>query len=396
MKKFLAAVLAAAMVVGTGISAFAAVTTEGSDPIAESVTVGAWYDKDGDEIKSFTVDKDDYAVVDGVAITGVDKCVLDVDQTIRAELTPDQLDGKDTTIDGIKLRATNVPSGVKVALVKDDGKYYIEMKIADTYSTKLANFDGMKLTLKNGSKTVDVSSADANVFKVDADDDVITGDYFNKDLGIKSAVYFGNRAEKAPAAEEVTVTKEGAKDCPVVGFVKANRKVTIETGNATFKAPLIDQGKKYLDFVTDVNALTEKEVKALAVFNDKADIEAIKFLARPAMDFSGAMEIYPAEVKADTTYYLYEINKDGKLVKANAKWDKEGFFSLKTKELGTYIISDEELKDVPANSEVSSTPATSDNGNKENPGTGANDMVGVAVALAVVSVAAAGAVALKK
>ena len=64
---------------------------------------------------------------------------------------------------------------------------------------------------------------------------------------------------------------------------------------------------------------------------------------------------------------------------------------IETNELGYYIVSDIELE-IEAEEEVEAEVEA----DKANPETGAADFVGAAVAMAVVSVAAAGALALKK
>ena len=72
--------------------------------------------------------------------------------------------------------------------------------------------------------------------------------------------------------------------------------------------------------------------------------------------------------------------------------DIEDGWVIETKELGYYVVADEEL--VVAEEEVEAKPEVE--ADKANPETGAADFVGAAVAMAVVSVAAAGALALKK
>ncbi len=70
--------------------------------------------------------------------------------------------------------------------------------------------------------------------------------------------------------------------------------------------------------------------------------------------------------------------------------DKDGWV-IETNELGYYVVADVEVE-IEAEEVEESKPST----DKVNPETGANDFVGAAVALAVVSVAAAGALAFKK
>ena len=122
-------------------------------------------------------------------------------------------------------------------------------------------------------------------------------------------------------------------------------------------------------------------------------------------------------VSDDSSLVPYEIDADGNFVKVDAEYvenyavahtnQKVNGFMFNTKQLGNYVLSTEELGEEeevveePTTEEpvveepvVDETPA--EETNKPNPNTGAEDFVGLAVSLAVVSVAAAGALALKK
>ena len=119
-------------------------------------------------------------------------------------------------------------------------------------------------------------------------------------------------------------------------------------------------------------------------------------------------------VTDDSSLVPYEIDEDGNFVEVDAKYvedyaiahtnKKVDGFVFSTKTLGNYVLSTEELgqeekpaeetpaKPVTPSEPTTETPSTS----KPNPDTGAEDFVGLAVSLAVVSVAAAGALVLKK
>ena len=119
-------------------------------------------------------------------------------------------------------------------------------------------------------------------------------------------------------------------------------------------------------------------------------------------------------VTDDETLVPYEIDEDGNFVEVDAKYvedyaiahtnKKVDGFVFSTKTLGNYVLSTEELgqeeqpaKETPAEPVTPSEPTTeTPSTSKPNPETGAEDFVGLAVSLAVVSVAAAGALALKK
>ena len=121
-------------------------------------------------------------------------------------------------------------------------------------------------------------------------------------------------------------------------------------------------------------------------------------------------------VTDDSSLVPYEIDEDGNFVEVDAKYvedyaiahtnKKVNGFVFNTKTLGNYVLSTEELgqeekpaeetpaKPVTPSEPTQETPAPETS--KPNPDTGAEDFVGLAVSLAVVSVAAAGALALKK
>lgn len=101
--------------------------------------------------------------------------------------------------------------------------------------------------------------------------------------------------------------------------------------------------------------------------------------------------------------FIYEVDADGYLVDVTSKFsysedDQEiPGWSIRTRQLGTYIVSDTEL-DVAVDEPVTSEPAEVEtpNSGKDIPNTGSSDMVNVALVAAVVSLAAAGAVAFRK
>lgn len=87
---------------------------------------------------------------------------------------------------------------------------------------------------------------------------------------------------------------------------------------------------------------------------------------------------------ADEDSFVYQI-KDKKLVKVGTYSEDDGCWVVKTRTLGAYVVSDVELKEFEATGSVDG-----------NPDTGANDVVGIATALAAVALVSAAAVSLKK
>ena len=124
-----------------------------------------------------------------------------------------------------------------------------------------------------------------------------------------------------------------------------------------------------------------------------ADIEYVNFVAKPNLGRNAEIAI---QGDYSDQYYLYEY-VNGDLEPIDADWNEDdGLFEFTASKLTSYVISDKELvaeADEPADD--TDEPAADDT-TTQNPDTGANDVVGVAVALAAVSLVAAGAVSLKK
>lgn len=171
---------------------------------------------------------------------------------------------------------------------------------------------------------------------------------------------------------------------------------------AFFTVKMYSGESMYLDLSTayDKTVAGEMDVEADSFYkfdNDNANFSR-----------SGELVI----VSDDDSLVPYSI-EDGELVKVDAEYVKDyaiahtntkvNGFVFSTKQLGNYVLATEEIAEEveePADEEkpaeenkptVEAKPET-----KPNPETGAEDFVGLAVSLAVVSVAAAGALALKK
>ncbi len=134
--------------------------------------------------------------------------------------------------------------------------------------------------------------------------------------------------------------------------------------------------------------------------DDDADLTFLNFPGEPTFNATATVRFYKEEGT-----YIYQ-NKGGKLsaVTVDAasagsagqsagkvKWDDdEGCYILKTRILGDYVFSDVKL-DITADA-----ADDTNNGTVTNPDTGANDVVGIATALAAVALVSAAAVSLKK
>lgn len=173
---------------------------------------------------------------------------------------------------------------------------------------------------------------------------------------------------------------------------------------AFFTVKMYSGESMYLDLSTayDKTVAGEMDVDADSFY--KFDNENANFSR------SGELVI----VSDDDSLVPYSI-EDGELVKVDAEYvenyaiahtnTKVNGFVFSTKQLGNYVLATEEIaEEVEEPAEEEKEPAeenkpaeeTTNTETKPNPETGAEDFVGLAVSLAVVSVAAAGALALKK
>ncbi len=151
------------------------------------------------------------------------------------------------------------------------------------------------------------------------------------------------------------------------GYVKFNLK-------ALLGATLNMVGKEKAFMYTD-----ESAIAVLTEQFPKADIECFQFGGTPT--FKNAAKFTLQADYADQ-YFVYSY-ENGKLVPQDYSWNSvEGVYEWETNTPATYVISDVEL--------VAAAETT------KNPDTGANDVVGVAAALAVVSLLSVAAISRKK
>ena len=247
----------------------------------------------------------------------------------------------------------------------DTDGYYVEIKVKSSYSTSISDLVGV-ITLKD--KTTG-TLVDADVATIDTNDEI------NIDVKIGYGCL---------QADEIMAY---TNDLPVVDFTDYSGDITIYWGNVAYPDAILD-GKvrtekpalKYMGYNMDDN-------DAIIDANPNAgDMTFIAFDATPDFDYAFDLSLSSTIEKG----YLYEIGADNKLTKLDYTWETiEGndFYTITgIKSLGAYVISEKELTGA----------AASTGSDKTNPETGANDMINVAVTMAVVSLAAAAAVAFKK
>ncbi len=234
---------------------------------------------------------------------------------------------------------------------------------------------------------------------------------------LKYYVYIANNKNNGDKTNEVWVSGKYAPTYRTVDFTWTNN--ANEAG--LWKAE--ENGVAVFDFA-DKAFFTVKMYKGETMYLDlstaydkvvagEMDVEADSFYKFDNTNASFARTGELVIVSDDDTLVPYEIDEDGNFVAVDAEYVKDyaiahtnskvNGFVFKTNQLGNYVLATEELGEEEAEVEeteeeapapvVDEKPAETA---KPNPNTGAEDFVGLAVSLAVVSVAAAGALALKK
>ena len=253
----------------------------------------------------------------------------------------------------------------------------------------------LKVTLKDTWKTVDSETLTYYVYVADNDSNHktnevwVSGTYVNNDWE-----YVDFDWTNDASVAKLWKVRKGENGTAVFDFAD----------KAFFTVKMYSGESMYLDLSTAYDKAVAGEMDAEADSFYKFDNDNANFSR------TGELII----VSDDSSLVPYEIDEDGNFVEVDAKYvedyaiahtnKKVDGFVFSTKTLGNYVLSTEELgqeeqpaEETPAEPVTPSEPTTeTPSTSKPNPETGAEDFVGLAVSLAVVSVAAAGALALKK
>ncbi len=381
MKKVLSVLLAAAMVMGMSVSAFAA---EANKTWTDGAT--GKVDEKVSEVVKFD---------GGVVIVSADGSFTAVGQGDALKLEP----GDDLYFPLIDIATSDVYTGTL------DTKWSINIK--SNGLVEKASYYTYPEDTDDADFTYNWAVKDAKFVKVEIEDDL---EVEEKET-VKFEMYIADGDYKKTTTEKVIVEGKIAHDIEAQTIDFENDYYVLDADRyASWKVKKGQKGIAYFDFNDNayftVKMISEEKVYLnLSTAYDKdidaeyneydADLEFYNFKGNND-SFIKTGELF-IEAKEDT--FIYEI-VDGELVAVEAEWVEDYVFAktnkkdgwvIETDELGYYVVSDMEVE-IAAEEVVEEAPST----DKANPETGANDFVGAAVALAVVSVAAAGALALKK
>ncbi len=264
------------------------------------------------------------------------------------------------------------------AIVKQNGVYKVKVETKEFYTTGTKTAD-WTITLKRDKK---FTEATANITITQGWADI---DYAESDGPDELTVTVVETPAGDPGASWDHYTDDENLQWNLT-MAKADKYATIYFGEVGDESPVWYSGKNIGKNTVNV-AYDESVSETLATTYEDADLYAITFLGAPEFSTTGILH---ATVDKDMFVYAVE---GGKLVADKFTWNEDAeCYEMNTRKIEGVVVSDVELDVSKYNATVGDTGST----DKENPGTGSVDFVNVAIALGVVSLAAAGAVALKK
>ncbi|MDD3192781.1 MAG: hypothetical protein PHE47_02870 [Oscillospiraceae bacterium] len=371
MKKILALLLALMLTLSLGVTAFA------DEVEAENTTPDSTVDSDdnkyqlgfGDLEAGADAEPDKpgatyyYTIMDENDASGM---LTDAD--VASHLTVSIKESGDSMIDAY-------------AIVKQNGVYKVKVETKETYLTDETSAT-WTITLKKDKKlTVATATVEITQQWAELCEQSISEDAYGE------AVYTVDLADAHDGAEGASYDAY-TDDINVEALAVIASDVDyaeLYFGDTMFWYAVKNSSK------TTANVYFETANKSISTTYEDADLDMIFFLGKPEFDYTGILH-----APADEDAYVYAVI-DGKLVADKFKWNSDAeCWEYNTRTPEGVVVSDVELDVSLYNSTVSSGSTSSTETDKDNPGTGAVDYVNIAVALGVVSLAAAGAVALKR
>ena len=279
-----------------------------------------------------------------------------------------------------------------------DRTHYLKFVLADSYDTDEAKTTG---TITFTARDDLINEEDADSYVDDdshcywEDDDVITIDYT---IWISNEEVEGSDGD-ADTGDSVYFTPESNEDNVMVwGDDRAALEFEADDDADSFYARLSTKS------ISTIYAEYGDPVGADLWFYDFVGNPTIPSTSRATLTLGIPWDEDDDYYPNPEDCYIYRLNSDGTLedVTSSFTYNEDGDidgWSTRTRELGTFIVSDLELDiDVAGAEEVTDPDEVVDTETPDKviPSTGSSDMVNVAVVAGVVSLAAAGAVAFRK
>ena len=414
MKKFVSAAVITAMIASMGVSAMADVSfgSGASSDVAWPTNFGF-----GDKLTVISADSDvrEYVKGESIELNPGDTIYMPLTHTALVEEAPEVPETPDTETPDTEIPDAETPDAetpdaetpaepVVVSLAAPAAQVEATVpysgKVDKDWKIKFSAREFVENASFHKAKAEDTHlSKDALYIKVEMDEQLDSVDAETLSYGVYIAESgTANKTERVTVKAEFANHDGGEVSFNFVNFVSEPSVWEVKeerSGNATFDfageaffdVNMYEGEKVLLDLNRDY-------IRSIAIANEDADLEFYNF--RSSHDEfvrRGTLSLYGKEDS-----YVYEII-DGKLYDVDFDYnEEEETLEIVTDELGHYVVSDIELdsKEVKPSKPSTENNNSSSNTDKDNPDTGAADFVGSAAALAVTSVAAAGALALKR
>ncbi len=266
-------------------------------------------------------------------------------------------------------------SGVKTFKIEEyKGNYYLFVEVKDTTPAKPVD---VKYNVKLVRKSNNLSVFSQEV-KFSYGYDESNDDYIN-DLDKGDIVEIDN--------DRPVITKEQFNK---IAKLNDYKNVTLAGAGWQFTVNVTDETTKNMVF-------TNAGVKEIMAKYPDQDFKFFRFGGKPSFNSTGKVALDVSDIVDDyESLNLYRY-ANGRVYKLNASYNAaDETLEFRTNKLDTFFVTDKAIKDGTVIDENIVSDGNSVNTDKNNPGTGAGDMINAAVMAGIASLAAAGAIAANK
>ena len=266
-------------------------------------------------------------------------------------------------------------SGVKTFKIEEiKGVYYLIVETKDTTPTKPID---VKYNVKLVRKSNNISVFSQEV-KFSYGYDESNDDYIN-DLDKGDIVEIDNNRP--------VITKEQFNK---IAKLNDYKNVTLAGAGWQFTVNVTDETTKNMVF-------TNAGVKEIMAKYPDQDFKFFRFGGKPSFNSTGKVALDVSDIVDDYENLNLYRYANGRVYKLNASYNAaDETLEFRTNKLDTFFVTDKAIKDGTVIDENIVSDGNSVNTDKNNPGTGAGDMINAAVMAGIASLAAAGAIAANK
>ncbi|MCI8650546.1 MAG: hypothetical protein HFG20_10585 [Anaerotruncus sp.] len=388
MKKAIAALLAISASISVGVTAFADDINTVSDTAPSSSDSSSSDNSSSEDQKPvgeptslvFKADEDGVVLGDDILEPG-----KEYKFPVYLSYNGTEVAMNDENVKDYKFTYSRVSgTGMKTMEIKErKGTYYLYVEAKDTTSTKQTDVKyNVKLVRKSNNLSVFSQEVKFTYGYEEMDDDYISdldkGDIIEID------------------SENPVITKSQFKS---IAKINDYKNVTLAGPEWQFTVNVTDESTKNL-------SSTGAGIKEVMSKFPEQDFKFYSFPGKPSFAATGKMALDVSDIMDEfDKMYTYRY-AGGKVYRMNATFNEEdSTLEFRTNRLDNFFVTDQAIKDGTvvadvdndsssdsSNNEASSKPNT----DKNNPGTGASDMINAAVIAAIAAMGAAGVAAKKR